>query len=156
MKAFLKDQRGDAALWSAFIILLLTIFAMVIYTAFLLYSKYEAAQTELERAANVTVDYTAVNSNVRDIVLDIPADNAIAGFEKKMNEAGFEKVSDDDWIKTEDGLIVYQLEGLNIDIKNEIFTVTASMQIHIPWAIANKIYVTLPIRVVSKVLYISN
>jgi len=153
MKRFFKDRNGSALIWSLFIILILFTLSFVIYSAVSVYSKYQMCENELQRAATITMDKNMENANVRDVVLDIPAD-AISSFESNLLQLGYIKTADAKWTKTVNDSALYCLDNLKISIEGEAITVTTSVNVNIPWKIANKTTVSFPIRISGRVLYL--
>jgi hypothetical protein len=97
MRRFLQDTRGSAILWTLFLILILFTLSFVVYTGTTIYAKYQTCETELERAALVTVDAGLLNANVRDMQLDIPANIAQSLLESNLTEAGWTR-EDGRWV----------------------------------------------------------
>jgi hypothetical protein len=151
----IKDTRGSAPLWAAFIAFVLCILAIVAYTGATLYSKYQAAQTELERAANISIDRNMVNSNVRDLLLDIPAVPTLVEFEDNLADAGWEQVSDGAWDKRVDGKLIYAVRGLDADVHDRYLDISCSLVLPLPWAMGNFSEVEIPMAVRSEVLYLN-
>jgi hypothetical protein len=89
MRRFFQDTRGSAILWTLFLILILFTLSLVVYTGTTVYDKYQTCETELERAALVTVDAGLLNANVRDLKLDVPADAAQSLLEDNLTDAGW-------------------------------------------------------------------
>lgn len=154
MKRFLHDTRGNASIWAAFIMIVLFMLAAAVYTAAGLYSTYQTAQTELDRAANISVDANLDNANVRDLILDIPAEDAIQEAYDNLAQAGYVQDSDANWERVKDGKICYSLRDLQVSISGELLDITATLNMPLPWAAASLLSVNIPIHVESRVLYL--
>ena len=89
MKHFIKDNTGSALIWTIFLILILITLSVVVYSGVTVYAKYQSCETEVQRAATVTVDKNMDNAHVRDLVLDVPAESAAESFYTNMTETGF-------------------------------------------------------------------
>jgi len=153
MKRFWKDQRGNAVIWTAFLILILFTLSLVIYGAITVYSKYQSCETELERAVIVTVDQSMVNENVRDMELDIPAISAVIAMEENLTNMGWTK-KDGSWVKESDGKCLYRLEGLEASVDGRRLEITASCVLSLPWEIGGVQEVAIPIQAQTSILYI--
>jgi len=115
--------------------------------------KYQAAETELQRAATVTVDGSMENAAVRDLVLDIPAADAEELFFDNLRELGYEQ-SGGDWIKSVDGRMVYSLTELEVVTDGRSMTVTAVLSVPLLWETGSISAVRIPIQVRTSVLCI--
>jgi hypothetical protein len=155
MKRFLKDQCGNALLWSLFMILILFTLSFVIYTAVIVSSKYQACENDLQRSATIAVDKSMENANIRDIVLDIPVESAEDTLENNLRDMGYTKTSETAWLKEEDGKTAYTLEDVQISVQNVVLTITGKIKTYLPWRITGYPYIILPVRVVCRALYIS-
>jgi hypothetical protein len=154
MRRFVQDTRGNASLWAAFIAIILCMLSVVAYTGATLYSTYQTAQTELERAANISVDACLINANVRDLLLNIPAADSTQDVNENLVQEGYAQGSDGDWERMENGKICYSLKDLQITVSGEMLNITATVSIPLPWVVGNISSVNIPIHVESKVLYI--
>jgi hypothetical protein len=154
MKQVTKDTQGSALLWPVFIALILCMLSVVAYTGATLYSTYQNAQTELERAANISVDHSLINPNVRDLLLNIPAEDATTSLEDNLAQAGYVKNGDGDWVRTESGKTYYCLKDMQVTVAGELLDITAIVSMPLPWDIGGTPVVDLPIHVQSRVLYI--
>nr|HML47816.1 hypothetical protein [Clostridia bacterium] len=112
MTRLIKDKNGSAHLWAIFILLAMVMLTVVIYNGVTVYTKYQSAETELQRAVTVTVDGSLQNAAVRDLVLDVPAIGEELLFDH-LRELGYER-SGADWVKRADGKTVYTLTGLTV------------------------------------------
>ncbi len=153
MKHFLNDRRGSAYIWTAFIILILMMLTVVVYNGAVVYAKYQAAETELQRAALITVDTSVSNANLRDVVLDIPAVDAEQIFLDNLAEAGFEK-DESDWSKYAGAKLIYTLENMRIEVEGKSLTVTAELAIPVIWETDSAAMIRIPIQIKSSVFYI--
>jgi hypothetical protein len=155
MKRFLKDQSGYALLLPLFIILILLTFSLVIYSAVIISSKYQICENDIQRAATITVDKSMENANVRDILLDIPAESTTSNLESNLSEMGYTKVTDTAWSKAIDGKTSYSLEDVQVSVQNEVLTITGMIKAYLPWRITGYPFISLPVRVICRAFYIS-
>jgi archaellum component FlaF (FlaF/FlaG flagellin family) len=155
MKRFVRDERGNASLWAVFIAVILCMLSAVVYTGATLYSTYQAAQTELERAANVSVDSSLINKNVRDLLLDIPEMDSSQALDDNLIQAGYVQESGDNWIRTVNGKTFYSLKDMQVSVAGEVLYITATISMPLSWGVGNITSVDLPIHVESRVLYIN-
>ena len=153
MKRFWKDGTGSAIIWAIFLILILIMLSAVVYAGVTVYAKYQACETEVQRAATVTVDKNMLNSNVRDLVLDVPYAAAEGSFYVSLTEAGW-TLEDGCWNRYEDGHLIYSLEDLAVDIEDQTMQISAMLDISLPWGIGDISEVHLPMNIRSSVLYI--
>lgn len=153
MRRFFKDKHGSAILWALFLILILFTLTAVIYTGVTVYAKYQTCETELERAALVTVDASMKNAAVRDLVLDVPATDAESLFYDNLRELGYEKTGND-WVKGVDGKTVYTLTEFEAVTDGKAMTVTAVLSVPVMWKIGGTADVRIPIQAKTSVLYI--
>lgn len=115
MKKFsIRQKTGSAPLWTIFIAILLISFSLLIYTAMSLRSNYLQAQTELERAANISIDINLQNQSVRDIQMTPDLLSIKASLEQNLANLGYEKVSDTSWRKTKTDKTIYTLNNLQL------------------------------------------
>ena len=89
MKRFCKDDTGSALIWMVFLILIIISLFAVAYSGVTVYAKYQSCETEVQRAATVTVDKSMLNANVRDLILDVPAESAEGSFYASLTEIGW-------------------------------------------------------------------
>ena len=153
MKALIKEKNGSAPIWAAFLILILFTLSFVVYSAVTVYAKYQTCETELERAAIVTVDKSMINANVRDITLDIPALPVQTLLEDNLLDAGWAR-EDGNWIKRDDGKIIYSLGDMTVEIEGKTMRIDAEFAMPLPWAIGGTNEIHIPMKVRSSVLYI--
>lgn len=152
MKYYVKDTRGSTSLLAAFLAAALCMLAVAVYSGAMIYSNYQTAQTELERAISISVDTNLINANIRDLVLDIPEEEAVAALGNNLEEAGY-RYSEDVWQRIEDSNILFSLKDLQTVIDGDRMTITAIFSMTLPWG-AELPRVEIPLQVVSKVLYI--
>lgn len=155
MKRLLHETRGNASLWTAFAAAVLFVLAVAVYIGATLYSTYQTAQTELERAANVSVDASLVNANVRDLVLDIPANAAEQKVSDNLVLAGLVKDAGGSWERMESGKTRYCLNNMQITVFGEVLDIAATLDMPLPWGIGSLSVVELPIHIESRVLYLN-
>ncbi len=152
IRRLIHDTSGSAYLWAAFIVLALIMLAAVVYNGVTVYTKYQMAETELQRAATVTVDGSMRNEAVRDLVLDVPV-VAEGMFLDHLRDSGFEQCGSD-WRNHVDGKTVYTLEDMKIEVNGRTMKVTAVHAIPLLWEAGGAPVVRIPIQVHSSVLYI--
>lgn len=153
MKRFHKDTRGNASLWAVFLMAVLFLLAVVAYTGATLYSTYQSAQTELERVANVSVDASLLNANVRDLLLDIPADAAVQKVYTNLASVGFVQDVSGDWERMEEGKTRYCLKGVQITVSGKMLDLSATLSMPLPLEVGCHLEVELPISAHVNVLY---
>lgn len=117
-KCSIRLKAGSAPLWTIFIAILLISFSLLIYTAMSLRSNYLQAQTELERAVNVSIDINMHNQSVRDIQMAPDLSSVKTSLEQSLADLGYEKVSDTCWRMTKADKTIYLLNDLQL-IQNQ-------------------------------------
>lgn len=155
MKRFIREENGSAPIWAAFIILFLFTFSFVVYAGVTLYSKYQTCETELERAAVVTVDKNMENRNVRDLNLNIPQQPALADLENNLALSGFAQGPDRTWKKYKNDKLLYELRNLNITVNDEWMELSGLFVMPLPWAIGGQSEVAIPIAARVKVIFLN-
>lgn len=153
MKRFWKDSKGSAPIWAAFLILILFTVSAVVYSAVMIYAKYQTCETEVQRAATVTVDKNMENANVRDLILDVPAESAVESFYVNMTETGW-VLEDGYWNRYKNDQLIYSLEDMTVDVEDKTVSISAVLAISLPWDIGGMGKVRIPLNVRSSVLYI--
>ncbi len=153
MKRFWRDDTGSSLLWMVFLILILITLSAVAYAGVTVYAKYQACEAEVQRAATITVDKNMLNANVRDLILDVPADTAEESFYASLTDTGW-TLEDGCWNRYEDGKAVYGLEDMSVVVDGKTVSISATMVIPIPWEIGDISKVSIPMNVRSSVLYI--
>jgi hypothetical protein len=113
-KCRIRQKTGSAPLWTIFIAILLISFSLLIYTAMSLRSNYLQAQTELERAANVSIDINMQNQSVRDIQITPDLPRIKASLEQNLVDLGYEKLSDTSWRMKKADKTIYSLTNLQL------------------------------------------
>ena len=113
-KHSMRQKTGSVPLWTIFIAIMLICFSLLIYTAMSLRSNYLQAQTELERAANVSIDINLQNQSVRDIQMKPDLHSVKASLEQNLVDLGYEKVSDTSWRMTKADKTIYLLKDLQL------------------------------------------
>lgn len=154
MRGFFRDTRGSASLWAAFIVIMLCMLSVVAYTGATLYSAYRTAQTDLERAANISVDMNMENRNVRDLILDIPQEPVLSSLENNLGLSGWTKDASGTWERVHGERLVYELRDLSAVVHDGLLDVTAVFTMPLPWAVGSLTDVEIPIAVRCKVLYL--
>ena len=113
-KCRIRQKTGSAPLWTIFIAIMLISFSLLIYTAMSLRNNYLQAQTELERAANVSINVNMQNQSVRDIQITPDLASVKASLEQNLVDLGYEKVSDTRWKMTNADKTIYLLKYLQL------------------------------------------
>jgi hypothetical protein len=152
MTRLIKDKNGSANLWAIFILLAMVMLTAVVYNGVTVYTKYQDAETELQRAVTVTVDGSMENAAVRDLILDVP----VAGEEllfDHLRELGYDR-DGADWTKRADGKTVYTLTELSVETDGRTMKITAVLAIPLLWETDSAAVVRIPIRARASVLYI--
>lgn len=153
IRRFFQDTRGSAPIWVAFAMLTLFTLSFVVYSAVTVYAKYQTCETELERAAFVTVDISMVNPNVRDSVLNIPDLPANALLTDNLTGAGWTR-EDGNWMKRDGGKRIYSLEDMEITVEEKTIRIKAIFSMPAPWALGGMDEIRIPMEVRSSVLSI--
>jgi hypothetical protein len=153
MRRFLQDTRGSAILWTLFLIIILFMLTFVVYTGTTVYAKYQTCETELERAALVTVDAGLLNANVRDLQLDVPADVAQSLLENNLTEAGWAR-EDGRWVKYDGDKLICALEDAQLSVQEKTLRLDAMFVMPALWAMSGVMEIRIPMTVLSSVLYI--
>lgn len=153
MKRFWKDESGNALIWMVFLILILITLSAVAYAGVTVYAKYQTCETQVQRAATVTVDKNMLNANVRDLILDVPAESAEESFYASLTEVGW-TLEDGSWNRYEDKNAVYSLKDMSVAVDGKTMSISAMMIIPLPWEIGDIGKVSIPMKVRSSVLYI--
>lgn len=149
----LKDKSGSAQLWAIFILLAMVMLCAVIYNGVTVYTKYQIAETELQRVVTVTVDGSMENAAVRDLVLDVPEVDAERLFFEHLRERGYDH-DETDWTKRLDGKTIYTLTDITVKTDGGTMEIHAVLIIPLLWETENAAVVRIPIRARASVLYI--
>ncbi len=153
MRRFVKDTRGSAIIWTLFLILILFTLAFVVYTGVMVHAKYQTCETELQRAATVTVDTGLLNANVRDLQLDVQADTAQSLLEENLTDAGW-TLEDGSWVKYNGDKLIYALEDMQTSTQEKTLRIDATFAMPSPWTVGGVTEICIPMTVLSSVLYI--
>jgi hypothetical protein len=153
MKRFWRDDTGSSLIWMVFLILILITLSAVVYAGVTVYAKYQACETEVQRAATVTVDRNMLNANVRDLILDVPTESAEESFYASLTETNW-MLEDGRWSRYKEGKNVYSLEDMSVSVDGKTVSISATMVIPLPWEISDIGKVSIPMNVRSSVLYI--
>ena len=113
-KNSIRQKTGSAPLWTIFIAIMLISFSLLIYTAMSLRNNYLQAQTELERAANVSINVNMQNQSVRDIQMKPDLMSVKASLEQNLAALGYEKLSDTNWRMKKADKTIYLLKDLQL------------------------------------------
>ena len=152
-KGFIRNQDGSAILWTLFLILILFTLTAVIYMGVTVYAKYQTCETELQRAATVTVDTGLVNANVRALQLDVPEDAVQPLLEDNLTEAGWTR-EDGKWTKYDDGKLIYALEDIQVTAEGKTLCIDGTFVMPSPWELGGVAEIRIPLTVFSSALYI--
>jgi len=152
MTRLIKDKKGSAHLWAIFILLAMVMLTAVIYNGVTVYTKYQSAETELQRAVTVTVDGSMENVAVRDLILDIPEAGEELLFDH-LRELGYDR-DGADWTKRADGKTVYTLTELSVETDGRTMEIHAVLAIPLLWETDSAAVVRIPIEARVAVLYI--
>lgn len=153
MKHFWKDNTGSALIWAVFLMLILMTLFAVVYAGVTVYTKYQACETEIQRTATATVNRNMLNSNVRDLILDVPTELAEEAFYAHLIETGW-TLEAGCWNRHEDEKLVYSLEDMEVTIDGKTMSISAMLVIPLPWDIGDLSKVRTHMNVRSSVLYI--
>jgi hypothetical protein len=140
-------------LWTLFLILIFFTLSFVVYSGITVYAKYQTCETELQRAATVTVDAGLLNANMRDVQLDIPADAAQSLLEENLMESDWIQ-EDASWMKRDDGKLIYALEDVQVTIEEKTLRIDAMFAMPSPWTVGGISKIHIPMTVLSSLLYI--
>ena len=153
MKHFWKDNTGSALIWAVFLILILMTLSAVVYAGVTVYTKYQACETGIQRAATVTVNRNMLNSDVRDLILDVPAESAKESFFANLIETDW-TLEAGCWNRYENEKLIYSLEDVSVAIDGKTMSISATLVIPLPWDIGDLSKVYIPMNVRSSVLLI--
>ena len=151
-RTFVVQQSGSAPLWTAFIAIVLISFSLLIYTGMTVQTNYRQAQTELERAANISLDVTLKNPAVRDIQLGVPISSVQTKLAENLLKAGFTRNADGDWQRLKDGKAVYTLKDWQMLQQGEQYQVSGMLKIPLLWG--PETAVEIPIRTNVQVIFL--
>jgi len=113
-KYSMRQKTGSAPLWTIFIAILLISFSLLIYTAMSLRTNYMQAQSELERAANISINVNVQNQSVRDIQMKPDLSSVKSSLEQNLTDVGYEKISDTRWRMKKADKTIYTLQNLQL------------------------------------------
>jgi hypothetical protein len=151
-KLNLRQKTGSAPLWTIFIAILLISFSLLIYTAMSLRINYIQAQTELERAANVSININLQNQSVRDIQMQPDMSSVKLSLEQNLVDLGYEKVSDTSWRMKKADKIIYLLQNLQLIQGQDQILLQGELEISL--LAGDMATVTLPIETKVQALFI--
>jgi len=153
MKRFLSDTNGNTSLFAVFIAAVICTLAVIVYSAMMIYSNFQTARTELERAGIITIDTNMLNPNVRDLELNIPQE-ALADLESNFTASGLIKESEDVWQRFNNDKLVYEFRDLNVSVHNECLDISGCFIMPLPWSFGDQMEVTMPVTTRAKVIYL--
>lgn len=153
IRNFMKNTRGSAILWTLFLILIFFTLSFVVYSGVTVYAKYQTCETELQRAATVTVDAGLLNENVRDLQLDVPEDAVQSLLEDNLTESGWAQ-ENGKWAKYDDGNLIYALEDIQITAEGKTLRIDGTFVMLSPWKLGSVTEISIPMTVLSSALYI--
>ncbi len=152
-ESFINEEKGSAYLWAVIVILMLCMLTVVVYNIIFIYTNFNNAKNELERAAVVTVNGSLENENVRDLIFDIPKENATALFYDNLQNAGY-ILNGNSYIKTEDGKEKYRIENIELEFEGELMEIKATIAIPLIWQMEDITTIDIPVKLLSRVYYI--
>ena len=153
MKKFISDTRGSSTLLSAFMVLALCLIAVVVYSVMMVYTNYQTAHAELERAAIITVDENMLNPNVRDLELDIPK-TALEDIEDNLISSGLYQKSESIWEKTSGEKSIYELKDITVSVYDRCLDVSGKFVMPLRWSFGEYSEIIIPITIRARVLYL--
>ena len=138
------------------LIVILVIFAMLLYTVFSTVSKVRSVEAELQRCASVVLDATTINSKLRDVLLTLREDDIQQEVRKNMLALGWRE-SSDGWEREINGGIRCRMKNfsVSVDESGELLTLTADVQLPLLKAMGSITNMTFPLKIYSRILYIS-
>ncbi len=151
-KNSIRQKTGSAPLWTIFIAILLISFSLLIYTTMSLRSNYLQAQTELERAANISIDINLQNQSVRDIQMKPDLTSVKSSLEQNLADLGYEKVSDSNWRMTKADKTIYLLKDLQLIQDQDQTQIQGELEISL--LAGDMATVTIPIETKVQALFI--
>ena len=156
LKKLIRDKRGNGLMWAALLIVILVIFAMLLYTVFSTVSKVRSVEAELQRCASVVLDATTINSKLRDVLLTLREDDIQQEVRKNMLALGWRE-SSDGWEREINGGIRCRMKDftVSVDDSGELLTLTADVQLPLLKAMGSITNMTFPLKIYSRILYIS-
>lgn len=151
-KYSMKQKTGSAPLWTIFIAILLISFSLLIYTAMSLRSNYIQAQTELERAANVSININLQNQSVRDIQMKPDLSSVRSSLEQNLIDLGYIKQDNNTWLRKNDHKTIYTLENLTLGEDGD--QVVLSGELNISLLAGNVASIKIPISTKVQAIFI--
>ena len=156
LKRLVGDRRGSALMWTMFLIIILVIVAMMLYTVFSTVSKVRSVEAELKRCASVVLDKTTINSELRDVIITLRTRNIEREVRENLRENGWVE-SSGSWEREINGETRCRIRNLlvNVDADSELLTLSADVQIPLLKSMGDISNMTFPLKIYSKILYIS-
>jgi hypothetical protein len=151
-KNSIRQKTGSAPLWTIFIAIMLISFSLLIYTAMSLRNNYLQAQTELERAANVSINVNMQNQSVRDIQITPDLPSVKASLEQNLAALGYEKLSDTNWRMKKADKTIYSLTNLQLIQEQDQIHLWGELEISL--LAGDMATVTIPIETKVQALFI--
>lgn len=153
MKLFIIDEKGSTYIWAAVIILVLCMLSVVVFNVISVYTNYQNAVFELEKAVVITVNKSLRNENVRDLIFDVPQVNASSLFYENLENTGYVK-DENNYVKTEDSKEKYKIENIELKFENELMEVKVEFVIPLIWQMEGITTIRIPAKILSRVYYI--
>ena len=153
LNSFLRDRRGGAPVWVAFILLILFMLAALLYNVHALYSSYSQTRDELSRCMAVTLDANVANPGLRDGITDVDYQSAMDALEQNLRASGWER-EDSGWVKRTGNRPGCCLTDVSADISGSNLRLTATVNIPLPWAVAGQTAGRFPLELYARILYI--
>jgi hypothetical protein len=148
----MRQKTGSAPLWTIFIAIILISFSLLIYTTMSLRTNYMQAQTELERAVNVSIDINLQNQSVRDIQITPDLLSVKASLEQNLAALGYEKLSDTNWRMKKADKTIYSLTNLQLIQEQDQIHLWGELEISL--LAGDMATVTIPIETKVQALFI--
>lgn len=147
-----KGKTGSAPLWTIFIAIILISFSLLIYTMMSLRTNYMQAQTEIERAANISIGINLQNQSVRDIQMSPDLLSVKASLEQNLSQLGYEKISEGSWRMKKADKTVYTLR--NLLLVQDQDQILLSGELVIPLLTGEMASVTIPVQTTVQAIFI--
>ena len=155
-KRLIHDKRGNGLMWAALMIVILVIFAMLLYTVFSTVSKVRSVEAELQRCASVVLEATTINSKLRDVLLKLRLGDIQREVRENLLDLGWRETGGG-WEREINGGVRCRMKNfsVSVDASGELLTVTADVQLPLLKATGSITDMTFPLKIYSRILYIS-